>query len=204
MALAVGNSDISNQLWLSALEALERKFSKPIFEMWIKPIRLVSISGDALVLSVQSNFARDWVEHRLKTQIAEVLCEVFGASLDLQFTVAEPDNAPAGAAPVAQSPMRAHEELRARTSTRATPSKSSSSAIPTGSPTRPRKPSPSAPARAYNPLFLYGGVGLGKTHLMHAIGHRVLHRQSQRQRRVRLVREVHQRIHHRDAEQPHA
>ena len=174
MALAVGSSDISNQLWLSALEALERKFSKPIFEMWIKPIRLVSISGDALVLSVQSNFARDWVEHRLKTQIAEVLCEVLGASLDLQFTVAEPDNAPAGAAPVAQSPMRAHEELRSSNLN----ARYTFEEFVIGNSNRfahaAAQAVACAPARAYNPLFLYGGVGLGKTHLMHAIGHRVL------------------------------
>ncbi len=57
--------------------------------MWIKPIRLVSMHGDELLLSVQSNFARDWVENRLKGQIADVLAEVFGATLDLRFTVAD-------------------------------------------------------------------------------------------------------------------
>ena len=159
MALAVGSSDISNQLWLSALEALERKFSKPIFEMWIKPIRLVSISGDALVLSVQSNFARDWVEHRLKTQIAEVLCEVLGASLDLQFTVAEPDNAPAGAAPVAQTATRAHEELRSSNLN----ARYTFEEFVIGNSNRfahaAAQAVACAPARAYNPLFLYGGVG---------------------------------------------
>jgi chromosomal replication initiator protein len=174
MALAVGSSDISNQLWLSALEALERKFSKPIFEMWIKPIRLVSITGDALVLSVQSNFARDWVEHRLKTQIAEVLCEVLGASLDLQFTVAEPDNAPTGAAPVPQAAMRAPEELRSSNLN----ARYTFEEFVIGNSNRfahaAAQAVACAPARAYNPLFLYGGVGLGKTHLMHAIGHRVL------------------------------
>src|SRR5579864_3960740 len=98
MALAVGNPDISSDLWQSALAALERKFSKPIFEMWIKPLRLVSVSGDELLLSVPNNFARDWVENRLKGQIADVLSEVFGASLDLQFEVV------AEAAEVAASP----------------------------------------------------------------------------------------------------
>jgi len=76
MALAIGNSDISSELWASALTALEAKFSKPIFEMWIKPIRLVNLSGSEMVLSVQSNFARDWVENRLKAQISEVLTEL--------------------------------------------------------------------------------------------------------------------------------
>ncbi|MBV8727309.1 MAG: hypothetical protein JO233_05955, partial [Candidatus Eremiobacteraeota bacterium] len=54
MALAVGNSDISNELWQSALAALEQRFSKPIYEMWIKPIRFVSLSGSELILAVQS------------------------------------------------------------------------------------------------------------------------------------------------------
>jgi chromosomal replication initiator protein len=175
MALAVGSSDISNELWRSALEALERKFSKPIFEMWIKPIRLVTITNEELVLSVQSNFARDWVEHRLKAQIAEVLAEVFGASLDLQFTVAEPDHGPAGAATqVPPAMVRAQEELRSSNLN----ARYTFEEFVIGNSNRfahaAAQAVACAPARAYNPLFLYGGVGLGKTHLMHAIGHRVL------------------------------
>src|SRR5579864_3634529 len=87
MALAVGNPDISNELWQSALTALEHKFSKPIFEMWIKPLRLVSLTGNELNLAVQNNFARDWVENRLKGQIIEVLAEIFGPGTHLQFSV---------------------------------------------------------------------------------------------------------------------
>ena len=175
MALAVGSSDISNELWRSALEALERKFSKPIFEMWIKPIRLVTITNEALVLSVQSNFARDWVEHRLKSQIGEVLSEVFGATLDLQFTVAEPENAPAGTATqVPSAALRPPEELRSSNLN----ARYTFEEFVIGNSNRfahaAAQAVACAPARAYNPLFLYGGVGLGKTHLMHAIGHRVL------------------------------
>ncbi|HTV72493.1 MAG TPA: chromosomal replication initiator protein DnaA [Candidatus Acidoferrales bacterium] len=174
MALAVGSSDISNELWLSALEALERKFSKPIFEMWIKPIRLVSINGDTLVLSVQSNFARDWVEHRLKSQIGEVLGAVFGASLDLQFTVAEPESASGANAAAAAAAVRPPEDLRSSNLN----ARYTFEEFVIGNSNRFAHAAAQAvalaPARAYNPLFLYGGVGLGKTHLMHAIGHRVL------------------------------
>jgi chromosomal replication initiator protein len=176
MALAVGNSDVSNELWNSALDALERKFSKPIFEMWIKPIRLVSLQGNELLLSVQSNFARDWVEHRLKSQIAEVLGEVFGEKLELAFTVADgsAETASAPSSPATPpSQLRPAEELRtANLNARYTFEE-----FVIGNSNRfahaAAQAVASAPARAYNPLFLYGGVGLGKTHLMHAIGHRV-------------------------------
>jgi chromosomal replication initiator protein len=177
MALAVGNPDVSSDLWQSALTALERKFSKPIFEMWIKPLRLVSLTGDELLLAVQNNFARDWVENRLKCQIVEVLAEVFGMGVQLQFTVvpetAESGHAPAPAAPAAPA-VRTQNDFRPGNLN----SRYTFEEFVIGNSNRfahaAAQAVAAAPARAYNPLFLYGGVGLGKTHLMHAIGHRVL------------------------------
>jgi len=176
MALAAGNTDISNELWQSALAALERRFSKPIYETWIKPMRLVSLDGNQLVLTVQNNFGRDWVENRLKTQIVEILTETFGTAFDLQFVVVEqvgetpapegPQVQPAGGArlqtefrPGSLNSRYTFEEFVIGNSNRFAHAAAQAVAA--------------APARAYNPLFLYGGVGLGKTHLMHAIGHRV-------------------------------
>ncbi|GAC1394177.1 MAG: chromosomal replication initiator protein DnaA [Vulcanimicrobiaceae bacterium] len=180
MTLTLGTSDISSELWHSALGALEHKFSKPIFEMWIKPIRLVSLSGSEMVLAVQSNFARDWVENRLKTQISEVLAELFGAELELRFTVAadSPESqAPQASAPAAEAAptgvLRTDDFRPGNLNTRYTFEE-----FVVGNSNRfahaAAQAVAGAPARAYNPLFLYGGVGLGKTHLMHAIGHRVM------------------------------
>jgi chromosomal replication initiator protein len=177
MALAVGPSDISNELWQSALTALERRFSKPIYEMWIKPLRLVSLNGNELLLAVQNNFARDWVENRLKTQIIEALADTFGTAFDLQFVVVEQPGetpAPDGGIAVQTGPARLQTEFRPGNLN----SRYTFEEFVIGNSNRfahaASQAVAAAPARAYNPLFLYGGVGLGKTHLMHAIGHRVL------------------------------
>ena len=177
MAQAVGELGVSNELWHAALAALERKYSKPIFEMWLKPIRPVAMSDAEIVLSVQSPFARDWVENRLKGDISDVLTELLGATISLRFVVA-PEPAPAAAAEPYQAsaasanvlpddirpgnlnPRYTFDEFVIGNSNRFAHAASQAVA--------------EAPARAYNPLFLYGGVGLGKTHLMHAIGQRVL------------------------------
>ncbi|GAC1316030.1 MAG: hypothetical protein NVSMB14_15560 [Isosphaeraceae bacterium] len=175
MTLAVGQPGISIELWNAALASLESKYSKPIFEMWIKPIRPIAMSDLEIVFSVQSAFARDWVENRLKGDISEVLTELLGATIALRFVVAaepapsEPDFAPTVAPRTVQNedirhgnlnPRYTFEEFVVGNSNRFAHAASQAVA--------------EAPARAYNPLFLYGGVGLGKTHLMHAIGHRVL------------------------------
>ena len=88
MEVAVSHPAIPSELWSAALSALERKYSKPIFEMWLKPIRPLAMSGFELVLAVQSTFARDWVENRLKGDISEVLTELLGQELALRFVVA--------------------------------------------------------------------------------------------------------------------
>jgi chromosomal replication initiator protein len=178
MGVVVGSSGVSNELWSAALAALERKYSKPIFEMWLKPMRPVSMSETEIVMSVQSPFARDWVENRLRGDISEVLTELLGATIALRFVVAadapsgppqEADMPPQTAhrAPLAEdlrhgnlNPRYTFEEFVVGNSNRFAHAASQAVA--------------EAPARAYNPLFLYGGVGLGKTHLMHAIGHRVI------------------------------
>jgi chromosomal replication initiator protein len=168
---------VSNELWNAALAALEPKYSKPVFEMWLKPMRPIAMSDAEIVLSVQSPFARDWVENRLKADISGVLAELLGATLDLRFVVAEEApvshddqeyGAPAGTPRAALTEDIRHGNLNPRYSFEEFVVGNSNRFAHAAS-----QAVAEAPARAYNPLFLYGGVGLGKTHLMHAIGHRV-------------------------------
>ncbi len=179
MALSYGQTGVGRDLWATALEALERRYSKPVFEMWLKPMRFVSANGSEIVLSVPNSFARDWVENRLKADISEVLVGLLGCEISLRFVVAADDESneddhlspsrehvAARVTPTDEvrlgnlNPRYRFEEFVVGTSNRFAHAAAQAVA--------------EEPARAYNPLFLYGGVGLGKTHLMHAIGHRVL------------------------------
>ncbi len=174
MTPAVSQAGVSNELWSAALTALERRYSKPMFEMWLKPIRAIAMDENEIVLSVQSPFARDWVENRLKGDIAEVLLELLGEPIALRFVVAAEAVAVAADALAPTTPRAAADDLRhGNLNPRYTFEE-----FVVGNSNRfahaASQAVAEAPARAYNPLFLYGGVGLGKTHLMHAIGHRVL------------------------------
>jgi chromosomal replication initiator protein len=175
-------------LWQSCLGELENRFSKPIFEMWIKPMRVERLATDEVTLTVQNAFAKDWAENRLKSTIVATLAEIIGSPISVRFVVDE-----AALVPDEQKNIVASD--RTLTST-------GESALGTQTPTAPgddfrrglnerytfeqfvvgatnrfahaaAQAVAEAPARAYNPLFIYGAVGLGKTHLMHAIGHRV-------------------------------
>jgi chromosomal replication initiator protein len=144
--------------------------------MWLKPMRLIDLTPSEIVLAVQTTFARDWVENRLKNDITAVLHELLGAEIALRVVV-DPGTGtqtPATAVPAAKpapaddlrvgnlNPRYTFDDFVIGNSNRFAHAAAQAVA--------------EAPAMAYNPLFLYGGVGLGKTHLMHAIGHRVLAR----------------------------
>jgi chromosomal replication initiation ATPase DnaA len=106
MSSAIGTAGTA-ELWSAALEQLERRYSKPIFEMWLKPMRLVELGPHEIALSVHSTFARHWVDSRLKNDIADVLNGLLGGAIALRFIVA--DSAENGSdarahAPAAQIP----------------------------------------------------------------------------------------------------
>jgi chromosomal replication initiator protein len=165
----------TSDLWAAALELLEPRYNRPVFEMWLKPMRLVELTPDEIVLAVNTTFARDWVENRLKADITSVLHDILGAEIALRVVV-DPGSGtesiatavPARPAAVADvpvgnlNPRYTFDDFVVGNSNRFAHAASQAVA--------------EAPAMAYNPLFLYGGVGLGKTHLMHAIGQRVLAR----------------------------
>ncbi|MGA3038459.1 MAG: chromosomal replication initiator protein DnaA [Vulcanimicrobiaceae bacterium] len=167
------------ELWSSVLLALEPRYSKPVYETWLRPMRPMNITGSEITLAVATPFARDWVEGRLRGPIIEALRDLLGYEIEVKFVVAnEPEpqeQSQAPAAPAVATPrFPGAEELRpGNLNPRYTFEE-----FVVGNSNRFAHAAAQAvaesPARAYNPLFLYGGVGLGKTHLMHAIGHRVL------------------------------
>jgi chromosomal replication initiator protein len=168
------------ELWSSVLSALEPRYSKPVYETWLRPMRPLNVTGSELTLAVATPFARDWVEGRLRGPIIEALRELLGYEIEVKFVVAnEPEpqdqaQAPPAVPAVATPRQPGADEIRpGNLNPRYTFEE-----FVVGNSNRFAHAAAQAvadsPARAYNPLFLYGGVGLGKTHLMHAIGHRVL------------------------------
>jgi chromosomal replication initiator protein len=167
----------TTDLWAAALERLEPRYNKPVFEMWLKPMRLVELTPDGIVLAVNTTFARDWVENRLKADIVAVLHEILGAEIALSVVVDPHNGTETVETSVVARPVAAPEEQR--TVGNLNPRNTFDDFV-VGNSNRfahaAAQAVAEAPAMAYNPLFLYGGVGLGKTHLMHAIGHRVRER----------------------------
>ncbi len=172
-------------LWQTTLVALESRFTKPIFETWIKPMRVLGLSTDEITLSVQNQFAKDWAENRFKGTISAALAETLGAPISIRFIIddagddAEPrttttQSVPESGAQAAatQPAFRSPDEFR---HTGLNPRYTFEQFV-VGATNRfahaAAQAVADAPARAYNPLFIYGAVGLGKTHLMHAIGHK--------------------------------
>ncbi|MFD1362639.1 chromosomal replication initiator protein DnaA [Lentibacillus salinarum] len=164
------------ELWEATLEKIEEKISKPSFETWLKNTKAESLDNDTLTIMAPNEFARDWLEGRYTSLIDEILLEITGAKLSTRFIIPDTQE-PADDAD--QAPKKVPTGNNGKTDSDKTMlnSKYTFDTFVIGSGNRFAHAASlavaEAPAKAYNPLFIYGGVGLGKTHLMHAIGHYV-------------------------------
>ncbi len=193
------STSIAHASWPGIRAELARQLPKDIFEIWFKPIRLLQGDDDALVLGVQNDFAAIWIHDNYLDLITQLACAETGRSIEISVE-ATPEGSDS------RNEARRMEERAASRTPNTGPDRNTSDR-PGENTTRvcgnlnPRNTFDNfvvgansqlahaatmavaqAPAHAYNPLFIYAETGLGKTHLMHAVGHNIL--QNNRQARI--------------------
>ncbi|QPC48468.1 chromosomal replication initiator protein DnaA [Mangrovibacillus cuniculi] len=164
-------------LWSKALDEIEQKISKPSFDTWLKLTKAHSLKGDSLIITAANEFTRDWLEGRYSQLISGVLYEITGENLNVKFIIPQNQEEEEFDLPMPpKKQVKADEHFDAGQNM--LNPKYTFDTFVIGSGNRFAHAASlavaEAPAKAYNPLFIYGGVGLGKTHLMHAIGHYVI------------------------------
>ena len=184
-------------LWTRCMGALEAELPEQQFNTWVRPLQAMEGEG-ALKLLAPNRFVVDWVNANLLPRIGELLRDESTGDAPI-ITVEVGSRSPPlqlarrAVAPAARRGRAEGLVVGARLNPGLHASPPSSRARATSSRRPPRCRSQKTPARAYNPLFLYGGVGLGKTHLMHAIAHLIKEARSRGAHRLRAFRALRQR-----------
>lgn len=191
------------QVWRAALGELEISLSQATFETWFRRTALLNVEeqSSTFTLGVSSGFAKDWIEERYRSLIAQTIAKIVGYSVTLQVEVVGDDELDAQGALAGKKGAQADNASPSRVNS---PTGDSVRVVDASEPARPTNLNArytfatyvvgsasrlahaasqsvsERPGGAYNPLFLYGGTGLGKTHLLHAIGNAVMERSPRR------------------------
>ncbi len=164
------------KLWLESLEILKRKISEQNISTWIKPIHPVSLVGNVLTIEVPNRFIKDWVKDNYKEAIEETLSQVgtlnylIDIKINKKRTTKKANESPTSNAEPKKEPLKIeilpniNPKYTFDTFVSGTSNQFAHAAAMAVS---------KNPATTYNPLFIYGGVGLGKTHLINAIGNEI-------------------------------
>jgi len=169
-------------LWSETLSILESELSRTSFQTWMKSTKLLSLRDGRVVIGVPNEFAKDWFVNRYYNLVKDTMELITDQKLSLSFVVPneeasvfQQNTTPNLSRETDQSPQTAFSEdsLAAQLNPRY-----NFDSFVVGNSNRFAHAACLAvaenPGHAYNPLFIYGDVGLGKTHLMHGIGHYVL------------------------------
>jgi len=180
-------------LWQACTEQLAREIPQEQFNIWIRPLSArLSADGARLTLLVANRVKLDWVRHLHAGRIGAILEQIEGRPVALELALA-PSMAPEkprgflAAAAAAASQESAATPPQSKTESGGVKNRLNGAltfeTLVEGSANRMARAAAlhvaGAPGQLYNPLFIYGGVGLGKTHLLHAIGNRLLQAQPQ-------------------------
>ncbi|UIJ30600.1 chromosomal replication initiator protein DnaA [Cereibacter azotoformans] len=174
---------MTNETWVQVREGLLKRVGRNNFVTWIEPLRLMGLDDGVARFEVPTLFFGDWVQRNFADHIRLRLTEAGSPVERLEFAVSNSPRPPlkevrTAAAPVAKArPAPAEEDLRGAP----LDSRFTFDSFVVGKPNElahaaARRVAEGGPV-TFNPLFLYGGVGLGKTHLMHAIAHELQKRQ---------------------------
>ena len=168
-----------DKLWNDTLKIIKEEITQVSFETWIKRIEPISYSNNVVVLGVENDFTKGILEARYSILIVNSLKHVTGENLVVEFTI--PSSTPI--VDNTQQPISKTKQYKQSYSdnTNLNPKYTFDTFVIGDSNRFAHAASVAvaeAPAQRYNPLFIYGGVGLGKTHLMHSIGHYTLEQSS--------------------------
>jgi len=181
-----GHAGAGDGLWLACIEQLAQELPEQQFNTWIKPLSAqVSEDLSKVTLFVANRFKLDWVRAQYAGRIAALLEKLYGQPIQLELVLAHREapsrsySAPAAADNAAATEVAEPTEdasaaaFKTRLNTALT-----FDTLVEGTANRMARAAAmhvaSTPGQLYNPLFIYGGVGLGKTHLVHAVGNRLL------------------------------
>jgi chromosomal replication initiator protein len=170
----------ASQVWQAALGELQMQMSKATFETWVKPSKVLSYEDGEFIIAVPTAFIKDWLESKLLSSIKRSLSGILGRSVDVTIVVMQEEAGEAQTllnVAASSEPPAAPEHKNGKTmmSGNLNPNYKFENFV-VGPSNRLAHAACLAvsekPASTYNPLFIYGGVGLGKTHLLHAVGHK--------------------------------
>ena len=162
-------------LWPKVIDSLKERVGQQNFDIWIKPIRCISIEGENIELEVPNRFFKDWINERYSSHIHETLASLTQKRFHLQFQIRNARVVPQEVA--VRMPQKKGGKAVLPQDTVFNPKYTFENFVVGAGNQFAHAASlavANLPAKNYNPLFIYGGVGLGKTHLLHAIGNHLI------------------------------
>lgn len=163
------------EAWTKTIEALELKVGSQTFDLWFRPLKLLKIHDDQIVLEVPNKFFKEWIDDHYPGIIADTVQQFLKKQIPIEYKLFERKEEA-----VLKKIETKRENRRAKLASRGiflSPKFTFDTFVIGASNQFAHAASRAvadAPGKAYNPLFIYGGVGLGKTHLMNAIGNKII------------------------------